>query len=499
MIPPLLEPAVIGPLALVGVGALVVLVGEVVLSHAHTFMSRAVTPSYLGVLLAALTSFFLCVAGVLALQQASWPEPVAFNPLNAMFMADGFSGSLSVLILLSSLLCSGLAVTYLDELDINHGEFYALVLFSTAGMLMLVSAVDLLTAYLGVELMSVPIYVLAGFDRTRLRSNEAGLKYFLLGVFASAIMLYGMALLYGVAGATSYEAIRAAVTPESPLALTGLGLVLVGLAFKIGAVPFHQWAPDVYEGSPSVVAAFISVGVTVASTAALLRVMALGFAPFGDVVLGLFWWIALLTLVVGSLMTLIQRNVKRLLAYGSIAQVGFMLIGVAAGGPDGYAAVVFYLLCYVFTMLGAFAVVVSLAHRGEDCEELSSFAGLARSRPGLAAVMAVFSFSLAGIPVTAGFMAKWRVASAAIAAGEMPLVVLGVLASVVVAYAFVRIPVLMYMREPEGLSPRPESTTPELFVLALCTAAVIYLGVIPDTILPTLEWAQQSVAALYVR
>jgi NADH-quinone oxidoreductase subunit N len=417
--------------------------------------------------------------------------------MNATFTADGFSGSLSVLVLSISLLCTGLAVTYLDELGIHHGEFYSLVLFSTAGMLMLVSSVDLLTTYMGVEIMSLPVYVLAGFDRTRLRSNEAGLKFFLLGAFASAIMLYGMALLYGVAGGTSYEAIRVAATPESPLALTGLGLIVVGLAFKLGAVPFHQWAPDVYEGSPSVVAAFISVGVTVASLAALLRIVVLAFGPFGEVLPGVLWWIALLTLSVGSLMTLIQQNVKRLLAYGCIAHVGFMLVGIVAGGPEAFAAVIFYLVCYAFSALGAFAVVVSLAHRGKDCEALSSFSGLARSRPGLAAVMALFALSLSGIPVTAGFMAKWRVASASIAAGEMPLVVLAVLASVVVAYAFLRIPVLMYMRDPEGAAPRPESTTPELFVLALCTLAVVYLGLVPNTFFPTLDWAQRSAAALY--
>ena len=335
MIPPLLEPQVVAPLVLVALGALLVLVGEVLLSRTHTFMSRAVTPSYVGVLLAALTTVALGIAGVVAVQQAGWPEPVAFNPGNAMFVADAFSGTVSALLILVALLCCSLAVTYLDELDIHHGEFYALVLFSTAGMLMLVSAVDLLTAYLGVEVMSLPLYVLAGFDRTRLRSNEAGLKYFLLGAVASAILLYGMSLLYGAAGATSYEAIRAAVTPDSPLALAGLGLVVVGLGFKLAIVPFHQWAPDVYEGSPSVVAAFIAVGVTVASSAALLRMTALAFAPFGETLEGLLGWLAILTLLVGSLMSVVQHNVKRLLAYGTLAQVGFLLMGAARGRKRG--------------------------------------------------------------------------------------------------------------------------------------------------------------------
>ena len=497
MTPPLLEPAVVGPLVMVSVGALMVLMGEVLLSRAHTFMSRAVTPSYIGVLLATLTLLFLGVAGVLTLQQATWPDPVAFNPANPMLIADALSSVLSILILLTALLVCALAVTYLDELDINHGEFYALVLFSTAGMTLVVSAVDLLVLYLGIELMSLPIYVLAGFDRTRLRSNEAGVKYFLLGGFASAIMLYGMALLYGVAGSTGYDALAAALTPENPMGLVGVGLLIAGLGCKLGAVPFHQWAPDVYEGSPSVVTAFMAVAVKVAAVGALLRICATAFTPVGEILHALLAWLAIATLLVGALMACIQENVKRLLAYSTIAHGGFLLAALSIGTVTSYGAAVFYLVCYAFTNLGAFAVVVSLAHRGRDFERVSDFAGLQRSRPGLAAAMTLFVVSLAGVPMTAGFMARWRVLASVIESGHMLLAIVSVLATVVLFYAYLRIPISMWMQEPSGEPPRPESTTPELFVLALCAALVLYLGVFPDALFPTLTWAQQSVADLF--
>ena len=489
MTPPLLEPAVVGPLVMVAAGSLVVLMGEVLLSRAHTFMSRAVTPSYIGVLLATLTVFFVGIAGVLAVQQGTWPDAVAFNPANPMLIADGLSSALSTMVLLTALLVCTLAVTYLDELDINHGEFYALILLSATGMLVVVAATDLLTLYLGIELMSLPIYVLAGFDRARLRSNEAGVKYLLLGGFASAIMLYGMALLYGVAGGTGYDALTAALTPESPMALVGVGLLIVGLGFKLGAVPFHQWAPDVYEGSPSVVTAFIAVAAKVAAVGALLRILSTAFAPLGEILQDLLGWLAIITLLVGALMASIQENVKRLLAYSTIAHGGFVLAALAMGTPASYGAVVFYLLCYLFTNLGAFAVVVSLAHRGRDFERISDFAGLRQSRPGLAAAMTLFMVSLAGFPMTAGFMARWRVLATVIESGHMSIAIVCVLATVVLLYAYLRIPIYMWMRDPAGEPPRPESTTPELFVLFLCTAAVLYLGVFPDAVIPALSWA----------
>jgi NADH-quinone oxidoreductase subunit N len=350
--------------------------------------------------------------------------------------------------------------------------------------------------------MSIPVYVLAGFDRRKLRSNESAIKYFLLGSFASAIMLYGIALLYGVSGGTSFVAIRAGFDVESPVALVGLGLLIVGFAFKISSVPFHQWTPDVYEGAPSAVTAFMSVAVKLTAFAALLRVVALSFDPLA-VVSSIVWVLAALTMIVGNLMAIIQDDVKRLLAYSSIAHGGYLLIGFAVGTTEAFTAVVFYLIAYLFMNLGAFAVVVALSQRGQDCERMQSFAGLAKTRPGLAALMTLFMISLAGIPGTAGFMGKWLIFSSAVAAGEIGLVILGVLMSVVSVYYYLRFPVLMYMSDPAQETPRSEIASGEALVLVVCAFAVLYLGIFPNGSLPllgevhVLDWARESVRVLF--
>jgi NADH-quinone oxidoreductase subunit N len=361
-------------------------------------------------------------------------------------------------------------------------------------MLLMVASVDMLPLFVGLELMSIPIYVLAGFDRRKLSSNESALKYFLIGSFASAILLYGIALLYGVAGSTSFAAIRGAFDFGNPVAVAGLALVIVGFAFKISSVPFHQWTPDVYEGAPSAVTAFMSVTVKLAAFATLVRVLALSFEPLGAPIANVLWVLSALTMIVGNAMAVIQDNIKRLLAYSSIAHAGYLLIGFVPGTPDGYSAVMFYLICYLFMNLGAFGVVVALASRGRDCEDMETFAGLARSRPGLAALMTLFMISLAGIPGTAGFMAKWQIFAAAVSAGHVPLALIGVVMSVVSVYYYLRVPVLMYMRDPAGEIPRMQLGFSEKFVLALCAAAVLYLGLVPANVL---DWAGASVRGLF--
>lgn len=500
---PELDATAVGPLVAVSVGAMVVLLGEVFLSRAGTFLGRKVTAAYIGSVLAAVSMLFLGIAAYMAIAHAAGGETRVFNPGHPMFRLDPFSSLMTALIVIAALLSCALSIAFLSELRINHGEYYALVLFSTAGMLLMVCAVDLLTVFVGLELMSIPLYVLAGFDRGKLRSNESALKYFLMGSFASAILLYGMALLYGASGGTSLATIRAGFDPASPLALVGLGLVIVGFAFKISSVPFHQWTPDVYEGAPAAVTAFMSVTVKLAAFATLLRVLALGFDPLGDVLGNLLWVLAALTMIVGNVMALIQDNIKRLLAYSSIAHAGYLLIGFVPGNEAGYSAVVFYLICYLFMNLGAFAVVVALAHRGQECERMESLAGLSRSRPALAAVMALFMISLAGIPGTAGFMGKLMIFSAAVGAGEIGLAILGVLMSVVSVYYYLRIPVLMYMREPGDEAPRQELASGEALVLGVCALGVLYLGLSPNGSLPilgdlhVLDWARESVALLF--
>jgi NADH-quinone oxidoreductase subunit N len=499
--PPDLNFAVVGPISFVGIGAMVVLVGEVMLTRAKSFLGRPVSDTYVGSVLAVTSMFFLGVAAYMSAVHALTGRAELFDAANPMFQLDRYSALLTAIVAFAALLSCALSVSYLDELRINHGEFYALVLFATAGMMLMIPAVDMLPVFLGLELMSIPIYVLAGFDRRKLRSNESALKYFLIGSFASAILLYGMALLYGVAGSTSFAAIRAAFDPANPLAVAGLGLVIVGFAFKISSVPFHQWTPDVYEGAPSAVTAFMSVTVKLAAFGALLRVIALAFDPI-PALQNVLWVLAALTLIVGNVMAVIQDNVKRLLAYSSIAHAGYLLIGFVPGTPDGYASVVFYLVCYLFMNLGAFAVVVALANRGADCERMDDFAGLARTRPGMAALMTLFMISLAGIPGTAGFMGKIMVFSAAVSAGEVPLAILGVLMSVVSVYYYLRLPVLMYMREPGEKPPRMEIATGEIFVLAVCAGGVLFLGIFPNGAGPlanlqVLEWARESVAQLF--
>ena len=386
-----------------------------------------------------------------------------------------------------------------DPIRATGGEYHVFFLLSLAGLLLVSIADDLIWLFLALELASLPTYVMVAMSRGSIRAQEAAMKYFLMGAFASALLLYGMALLYGISGSTSFEAIREAFDPRSPMALAGVGLVVVGFAFKISSVPFHQWTPDVYEGAPSSVTAFMSVTVKLAAFAALIRFLLLCLDPMSEVLGKVFWAMALLTLVVGNVMALIQDNVKRLLAYSSIAHAGYLLIGLVPGTSEGYSAVVFYLFCYAFMNLGAFAVLVALTQRGQECERVESFAGLARSRPGLAALMTLFLLSLAGIPGTAGFIAKWMIFSAAVEAGLLPLAIVGVLMSVVSVYYYLRIPVLMYMREPGSETYPQDLATGEFLVLALCGFAILYLGIFPNSPeFPLIDWARESIQQLLV-
>jgi NADH-quinone oxidoreductase subunit N len=495
---PALDLSVLAPLGFAGIGSMCVLMGEVLLSRRKALLGRPTDARFVGTALAGVSIFFLLLAFYASCVKFAGGAVEVFNVGNPMLQMDPFSALVSALLALSALLSCALAIYYLDELRINHGEYYALVLLSVAGMFLMVSAVDLLALFLGLELMSIPIYVLAGFDRRKLRSNESALKYFLIGSFASAVMLYGMALLYGSTGGTSYAALRAGFDAESPLALVGVGLLMVGFAFKISSVPFHQWTPDVYEGAPAAVTAFMSVAVKTTAVAALLRVVGLALGPLEETLIDVLWVLSALTMIVGNLMALIQTNVKRLLAYSSIGHAGYLLVGVVAGTVEGYSAVVFYLIAYTFMNLGAFGVVVALAQRGHDCERIASFAGLARSRPALAALMTLFMVALAGIPPTVGFFAKFTIFTAAVRAGEVPLAVIGVLMSVVSVYYYLLIPVLMYMREPAEEAQRASLATGEGVVLAVCAAAVLFFGLFPNAeTFPLVDWARDSVRLLF--
>jgi len=497
--PPLmnLDFAAVAPVAIVGIGAMAVLVLEVFLAK-----SRSLSEFHVSSALALVATVALGMAIGTAAQAFFQGWSTVFNPDNPMLRLDRFSSFATLLVGIGALLSVWLSIQYLIELKINHGEYYALLLISTAGMMLMVSAVDLITVFLGLEILSIPLYVLAGFDRRKLNSNESAMKYFLIGSFASGLLLYGMALLYGTTGHTDLEGIRAAFSTDNPLSVAGLGLIVVGLAFKVSAVPFHQWTPDVYEGAPTSITAFMSVTVKAAAFVTLLRFV--GGSAVPENLTQVFWVLAALTIIVGSVTAVVQDNVKRMLAYSSIGHAGIILLGFVAGSHEAHSAVLFYLFAYLFMNLGAFGVMVALADRGRDWDHIEDFAGLARKRPGMAALMTLFMLSLAGIPGTVGFIAKFQIFATTVQAGYIPLTVIAVLGSVISVYYYLRLPVWMYMREPGDVVPRSGIDTTEGIVLVACAFAVVLFGLFPNGGFPVwllqdasaLSWAREAAAAL---
>jgi NADH-quinone oxidoreductase subunit N len=387
---------------------------------------------------------------------------------------DGYAQFFHLLFAATLGLAALLSVKHLDAERVPSAEYCALLLLASTGMMLAAAAADLLILYLGLELMTLCSYVLVGITRERSVSNEAAIKYFLLGSFASALLLYGIALTYGVTGATNFRAIALAVAErsleQSPLLLVGVALVAVGLAFKIAAVPFHTWAPDAYQGAIAPVAAFLAAGSKAAGLAALGRVFLVAFAPeqrmWSDILLGL----AILSMAVGSLLAVSQSDMKRMLAYSSIAHAGYALLGLIPGTPEGASATMTYAFVYAFMTLGAFGVVVGLGERGENLE---GYRGLAATSPRTAALMFLFLLSLTGIPPTAGFAAKFAVILSAVRAGYIVLAVVAVMCSVVSAFFYLRVAVLMYMTEPQGPAPvrLPVAVSAALVIAAFVTIA----------------------------
>lgn len=411
-----------------------------------------------------------------------------------MVILDDFALFFHLVILYAGALIVLLSTDYLRRAGAESGEFYALVLLAVTGMLLLSSAGDLIVVFLALELMSLSLYVLAGLFTGRREAGEASMKYFLLGVFASAFLLYGIALLYGAAGTTGFERLAAAVAagPRDPLVVIGLGLLLVGFGFKISAVPFHMWAPDVYQGAPTSVTALIATGSKAAVFAALLRLVVTGLRLPADWT-PVLWGLAVLTMTVGNVVAIAQANLKRMLAYSSVAHVGYMLVGVVVGGPGGAGGVLFYLLAYTFTTAGTFGVLTLCRRRGEEAVEVGDYAGLGRRHPWLAFALALFLLSLVGIPPLAGFVAKFYLFGAAVQAGFVWLAVIAVLNSAVAAYYYLRVIVAMYMQEDEG----PPATLAPSFAgglaLAIAVLGVVLLGVAPA---PFADLAQAAVAPL---
>jgi NADH-quinone oxidoreductase subunit N len=493
-----LDIGAIGPMLAVGTGALLLPLAEVFLERKKSFLYNPLTRERRGIYLGVASLACLVIAGILsahgfqALLPSEWgmsASPRSFNQTNPMIVMDGVTHFLNLVILFGAAMTVLVSVKYLADVRINYGEYYALLMASVLGMMFLTAATDLLMLFLALELMSIPVYVLAGFKRASLRSNESALKYFLIGSFASGIMLYGMALLYGATGHIELAEIGERFDPSNPLTLLGSALILVGLAFKISSVPFHQWAPDVYEGAPTTVTGFMATTVKVAAFGALIRVISVALAPGSDLMYGALWLLSVLTMTVGNVMAIIQPNIKRMLAYSSIAHAGYILVGIIVGTQDGYASVLFYLLVYTFMTIGAFTVVAVLAKAGEDRERIEDLAGLSVTRPFLAVVMSVCMFSLAGIPGFAGFMGKFQLFRAAIERGTEIgdtslywLAILGVLNSAISLAYYLRVPLVMYMKDPD---PREQPDAPGFFervVLLTCVAATILLGIVPQDV-----------------
>ena len=410
---------------------------------------------------------------------------------NPMVVVDNYGTFINVIILLTAFITVLISINYLPKANLDRAEYYYLMLFSVSGMMLMGMANDLILVFLALELLSIPLYVLSGFASPRVESEESAMKYFLLGAFASGFFVFGIAFIYGATGTTSLPAIIESAGEAGQLALAGAVLILVGLSFKIAAVPFHMWTPDVYEGAPTAVTAFMSVGAKVAGFAALIRIFLYALPEMSDAWVPIFATIAALTLLVGNVVALAQNNIKRMLAYSSIAHAGFILIGLAASGASdstaGLSAGLFYMMAYLFTNLGAFAVVLVVEQKDGQGVMIDDYKGLARRKPLLALVFAYFMLSLTGIPPSGGFTAKFSVFGAAVDAGLVWLVIVGVLTSVVSAYFYLRPVFYAFMFDGEGeVSVRPATA----IALVITVAATIILGVFPG---PMLDLARQAV------
>jgi NADH-quinone oxidoreductase subunit N len=477
--PPIQFGALLPTLIVLGAGALVLLLDLVPPRRTKEHLGGVALAGVVAALLAAI---------------AQWGRGA--RAFRDMVLLDDYALFLHVVICYAAALALLLSIDYLRRNGIESGEYYALVLMSTSGMLLIASAGDLLVVFLGIELMSLPLYVLAGLFKTRLAAGEASMKYFLLGAFATAFLLYGTALIFGATGATNYDRIAAAAAarPSDALITVGLGLLLVGFGFKISSVPFHMWAPDVYEGAPTSITVLIATGSKAAAMGGLLRVLMVALKaaqPDWTVVLRA---VAAVTMTAGNVVAIAQSNLKRMLAYSSVAHVGYMLMGLVAGGVTGAGAILYYLLAYTFTTVGAFGVILMLVERaGEEAVDVGGYAGLARRHPLLAAALSLFLLSLIGIPPLAGFVGKFYLFGSAVRAGYVWLTVVAVLNSAIAAYYYLRVIVYMYMRESDATAARLVPTFAGTLALVISAVGIVLLGVAPA---PFVDLAQAAVAPL---
>jgi NADH-quinone oxidoreductase subunit N len=464
-------------------GALLVLIADVLLPKQSRGALAWVTLLAIAATMAALVPFrhtHVEVAhGLLAVDQF------------ALFFKVVFLGAAAITVLMS--------VRYLAIEGASPGEYYFLILCATLGMMIMAGGIDLITIFIGLETMAVSFYILAGFIKPSQRSNEAAVKYFLLGAFSLGVLLYGMSLMYGLSGTTNLRVMAASFVgmEKDPRLVLAVILVVAGVGFKIAAVPFHMWAPDVYEGSPTPITAFLSVGSKAASFAMLIRIFVEGLPSMSADWRLLFWVLAVITMTVGNVAAVTQSNVKRMLAYSSIAHAGYVLIGIVVGTTRGITATLVYLMIYAFMQLGAFAVIVVLRRTDVAGEELKDFSGLAFRNPFAAFAMLLFMLSLGGIPPTAGFMGKFWLFSAAIDAHYYWLAVIGVLNSAISLYYYIRIVVFMYLKK-ETLGSEPLTTPTVAVVLGLAVAATLVLGVYPRLLFELADMSARTLGAVGV-
>ena len=443
----------------------------------------------------------MAVWGLIGLTGAVVSSALLWNRSTVGFgviVADNFGLFVTVTLAVVGALTLLFSAPIVERDGYPAGEYYALVLFSIVGMMMMATASDLLVVFVALEILSLSVYVLTAIRRENPAGTEAAFKYFLLGAFSSAFFLYGIAFTYGLTGSTRLDRIGSLMSAQSAsptaMQLLALGLVIVGFAFKVAAVPFHMWTPDAYEGAPPAVTGFMSTGVKAAAFAAFVRVFLSAFEPLRGTWSDVIWVIAAATMIVGTVVGVAQSNVKRMLAYSSIAHGGYLLIALLTGNDVGKSAVLFYLLTYAITNVGAFGVIALLETADRPGDRVRDYAGLWNDHPGLAALMTIFLLSLGGFPPMAGFIAKWYVFTAAIKAGYTGLAIIGVLTSVVSVFFYLRIVVMMYMTPRE--TPRVVLPVPAVAGGALVVSAVLifYLGILPSRVI---DWAASSIATIF--
>jgi len=422
------------------------------------------------------------IAGFLSLQVGtSEPVPAFYG----FFVLDPFSSYAKLLIYAGTALSIILSLDYIKN-EFGEGEYYSLMLFAMLGMMIMASAPNFVTLYLGLELMALSTYVLVAFQRDVLRSSEAGLKYFILGALASGVLLYGISFLYGVTGSLQFTTIGAGIAHSGSGAhfavLLGLVFVIAGLAFKVSLAPFHMWTPDAYEGAPTPVTAFMSVAPKVAGLVILIRVLVDALPSLQVEYVTVFSWLAVLSMAVGNLAAIAQRNIKRMLAYSTIGHVGFIMLGVIAGNADGYAGVLVYMTIYLFMSMGAFAVIVLMNREGIQGELLDDFAGLSKVRPGYALAMGLYMFSLAGIPFLGGFWAKYVVFIAAVEAGHLYLALIALVFAVVGAFYYIRVVKYIYFDDTRVAFDFVENRLMQGTV-AVTAVAVVAIGIYPQPVI----------------